>query len=127
MIQAARDICPTGSLHLALEDEETLRDKTRRLLEGAQDAHRFKPSAIALHPHRDELWVLSAATRALAVVSLDGALRAAYPLPRDPLYQPEGLAFLPNGDLLIASEGVDKNAALVHYRFADPDVPDPSP
>ncbi len=66
----------------------------------------FHPSAIAVHPITGELFVLSASDRLLAVYS--DTLRCAVPLPAERFYKPEGLAFYPNGDLLISSEGDKK-------------------
>lgn len=63
----------------------------------------FHPSAIAVHPITGELYVLSASDRLLAIYG--DALRAVVPLPSERFFKPEGLAFLPNGDLLISNEG----------------------
>lgn len=68
----------------------------------------FNPSALAIHPLTNDLYVLSADNPFLAVFSSD-SLKAVYPLPPGSYFKPEGLAFYPNGDLLIASEGNKKN------------------
>lgn len=67
---------------------------------------RFSPSAVALHPRTGQLFVLSADERLLAIY--DDELQRVIPLPVADFYKPEGLAFLPNGDLLISSEGDKK-------------------
>ena len=71
---------------------------------------RFNPSAIAMHPHNGEMYVLSADDRLLAVYE-NNRLKQVYPLPAEIYYKPEGLAFAGNGDLFISSEGI-KNGYL---------------
>lgn len=72
----------------------------------AHHAVKFHPSAAAVHPITGELYVLSATDRLLAIYGDD--LRAVVPLPAERCYKPEGLAFHPNGDLLISNEGDKK-------------------
>jgi uncharacterized protein YjiK len=69
-----------------------------------------------VHPVSGEVYLLSSVTKAVVVLGPDGGLRHVWPLPEDRFEQPEGLAFLPSGDLFIASEGVDGPGRL--YRFA---------
>lgn len=79
---------------------------------------RFSPSAVAVHPVTGELYVLSAADRLLAVYG--DALQRVLPLPAADFYKPEGLAFLPNGDLLISNEGDKKGlvqANVLRFRW----------
>lgn len=66
----------------------------------------FHPSAIAVHPISGELYVLSATDRLMAIYG--DTLRAVIPLPAERYYKPEGIAFHPNGDLLISNEGDKK-------------------
>jgi uncharacterized protein YjiK len=78
----------------------------------------FQPSALAIHPITREIYVLSAVQYPmLAVLSPQGQVQALYPLPLDLFEQPEGLSFAPNGDLWICSEGKDKPAQLLFYRY----------
>ncbi|HNO04143.1 MAG TPA: hypothetical protein PKK49_02540 [Flavobacteriales bacterium] len=79
---------------------------------------RFSPSAVAIHPRTGQLYVLSADDRLLAIYG--DALERVTPLPATDHYKPEGLAFLPNGDLLISSEGDKKGlvqASIVRFRW----------
>lgn len=82
---------------------------------------KFKPSALGVHPATGELYVLSASLKAVVGLDRDGTLRHTWPLPGDAFEQPEGLAFLPDGGLVIASEGDDGPAML--YRFSAADSP----
>lgn len=80
----------------------------------------FKPSALAVHPRTSELYVLSASRRALAVFAPDGALTAAVALPSGRYPQPEGITFLPDGTLFIASEGGHGAATLLRFAETPP-------
>lgn len=83
--------------------------------------NRFAPSAVAIHPLTQHLFVLAASGNALAELDAQGSLLAVQKLPRKLFPQPEGLAFAPNGDLYIASEMGDKGAAgLIQFFRAAP-------
>lgn len=73
-------------------------------------------SELALHPTRAELYVLSAQDRCVLVVDLHGELLDLHVFPEALLPQAEALAFLPDGDLLIASEGGHGPARLCRFR-----------
>lgn len=77
----------------------------------------FKPSALAVHPASGDLYVLSSTEQALVVFGPGGDLRHAWRLSQAQFEQPEGLAFFPNGDVFISSEGVDGPPML--FRFAE--------
>ncbi|HET6566530.1 MAG TPA: SdiA-regulated domain-containing protein [Rhodothermales bacterium] len=76
---------------------------------------KFKPSALAVQPSTGNIYVLSSVAKVIVAVDPSGAIRHVWPLSEDLFEQPEGLAFLPGGDLLISSEGVDGPAML--YRI----------
>lgn len=77
-------------------------------------------SELAVHPRTSDLWILSSADKALLVVDRKGDLVHLQLFDPALLSQPEALAFLPCGDLVVASEGRDGPAVLVRYaRVAD--------
>lgn len=79
----------------------------------------FQPSAAEIHPVTKALYVLSASDRLLVV--LHGGTIKVHPLPSEIFFKPEGLAFLPNGDMLISSEGDKKGIAkgsIMRFRYA---------
>ena len=79
-------------------------------------ANFFSPSGIAVHPITRDVYVLSSAKKRLVVLDYDsGAIKYAIRLNKKLLPQPEGIAFDPNGDLILSSEG-KKGEGLV-YRF----------
>lgn len=80
----------------------------------------FKPSALAVHPVSGAVYVLSSAAKALVVLGEDGGLQHVWRLPEAMFEQPEGLSFLPDGTLFLASEGGEGPAML--YRFSQSDA-----
>ena len=98
-------------------DAGGLNDAIRRAVEPAADLSGFKPSALGLHPITGELYVLSSVRKALVVLNPAGEMVEVWVLPEKRFRQPEGLAFLPNGDLFVASEGSGKKATLMRFNY----------
>lgn len=80
-----------------------------------QSKGKFRPSGLAVHPATGDVYIVSSVAKAIVVVGGDGQVRRVWDLPEDIFEQPEGLAFLPNGDLFVSSEGADGPGML--YRF----------
>jgi uncharacterized protein YjiK len=82
-----------------------LRDAAKQL--GIPDAKKLEllPSELAVVPGKQELLLLFASDRLLLRVDFTGKALAARALDKDVLPQAEGLTFLPDGRLLVASEG----------------------
>lgn len=85
------------------------------------DTRKLRPSALAVHPLTGHTVVLSSRREALIALNPDGDVVDVWDLSPAGFEQPEGLAFLPNGDALVASEGGD-GPAVVH-RFAYQNAP----
>jgi uncharacterized protein YjiK len=83
---------------------------------GLSDKKDFKPSALAVHPESGRIYVLSSVRQAIVVLDPAGDVVAEWDLDGAGFEQPEGLAWLPNGDLLISSEGVERSGVV--KRFA---------
>lgn len=77
----------------------------RTLLAPILDLEGFKPSALAVHPLTGDIFVISSVLKAIAVLNPAGKLTALIPVEVDGMPQPEGLAFLSTGDILISTEG----------------------
>lgn len=91
---------------------------TRRNKKGKEKSDfNFHPSDLAVHPITGDYFIVSGSDRTLIAVSPAGELLGTATFPRSLLEQPEGLAFQPNGDLLIASEGAGRPAVLVRFLF----------
>lgn len=63
------------------------------------------PSAIAIHPSNNYLYILSSPAELLIVMDRQGNLKHLQKLELDLFIQPEGMTFLRNGTLLISNEG----------------------
>lgn len=72
-------------------------------------------SSVAVHPSTRQLYLLSAADRAVLVFDLGGRLCAAYYFQGREMPKIEAMTFLENGNLVIASEGVDAPARLMVF------------
>ena len=67
---------------------------------------------VAVHPETGDLWLLSAGDRALLVVDRKGQLRGMHFFSTVEMPQPEAATFLPNGHLVLGSEGAGGQAVL---------------
>jgi uncharacterized protein YjiK len=88
----------------------------RTVLGPLLDAGGFKPAAIAIHPFNRQLYTVSSVMKSAVVLSPDGELLAAVPIPDRLFRQPEGMAFTENGDLYIANEGGEGRATLLRFK-----------
>lgn len=78
---------------------------------------KFKPSAIAIHPIEDKIYVLASVGKLLVILNRDGSIHATYPISARVLSQPEGLCFAPNGDMYISSEGEGDRGYILKYSM----------
>jgi uncharacterized protein YjiK len=78
---------------------------------------KFRTSAIAIHPITKQLYVLSAADHSLFVFNGDGSLAQMTLLEQHTFNKSEGIAFLPDGDMLITNEGQDKKPTLLRFNY----------
>ncbi len=81
------------------------------------DINAFKPSAVGIHPITGEVYVLSSVAKLVLVLDRDGTVAAMWPLSPRLFPQPEGLAFLPDGTLFIASEAAGGDATLLRFAY----------
>ena len=77
---------------------------SRDFLHDSEDA--FNPSGIAIHPCSADLYVIgSKGEKMIVCYGCDGHFKEALKLDKDQFLQPEGIAFLSSGELVISSEG----------------------
>jgi len=69
---------------------------------------KFKPSAAAINPLTNDVWILSSVNQLLIVTDNKGNTKNVFTLNPAIFKQPEGIAFTPWGDLLISNEATDK-------------------
>lgn len=77
----------------------------------------FKPSAIAIHPRTDELFLISSYNMMLIILSEEGKLLHAEKLDPFLLVEPEGMCFDMDGTLYISSKGSKGSTGKIH-RFS---------
>ncbi len=82
-----------------------------------RDQIKFKPSAIGFHPISKNYYILSSVRRMVLVVNKSGEIQASYPIARRVLGQPEGIAFAPNGDMYISSEGEGERGFILKFKM----------
>lgn len=80
----------------------------------------FHPSAIEIHPGTGSLILVAAREEALVEVDVHGEIQATQKLKRKQHPQPEGVAFLPDGSLLLADEGQGKLGTITRYPLKHP-------
>ncbi|RYY43977.1 MAG: hypothetical protein EOO06_18900, partial [Chitinophagaceae bacterium] len=64
----------------------------------------FMPSAIAVHPVQNDIYILDGPRSRMLVAGPDGQVKKLYELGNQ-FYKPEGISFSPAGDLFISNEG----------------------
>ena len=101
----------------ALAPEHPLNAVIRRLAAPITDLKGFKPSAIAIHPITRHVFVISSVRKMLLSLTPEGSTDGLWLLPEKLFNQPEGLAFLPNGDLFISNEGGNGKATLLRFNY----------
>lgn len=69
---------------------------------------KFKPSAAAINPLTNDVWILASTNQLLIVTDRKGHTKAVYTLNPVIFRQPEGITFTPWGDMLISNEASDK-------------------
>jgi uncharacterized protein YjiK len=74
----------------------------------------FKPSAIAVDPLTQDLYVLASVGKLLIVLTPDYEIKAVKKLSKKKFAQPEGICFSPDGDLFISNEGGNQKSNFYH-------------
>ncbi len=78
---------------------------------------RFRISALGIHPVTGKLFVLSALDHSIFVFDEKGQIEHIERLNREMFNKAEGIAFLPNGDMLITNEGQNKKPTLLRFKY----------
>ncbi len=78
---------------------------------------RFEPSAAAIHPVLQKLFIISSASNQLIITGLDGKLEGVYELGKKLFPQPEGITFKSNGDMYISNEGRAEKATILRFPY----------
>lgn len=81
------------------------------------DDANFDPSAAAIHPVNKRLYILASAGNLLVIADTRGKIIEAYKLNPGQFPQAEGIAFAPNGDMLITNEGKNGPPTLQVFKY----------
>ena len=103
------DTFSTGPLYVI-----PLRDVTRLMKDHSAEC---KPSAAAVHPVTQKLYVIASVGKVLLVCSLKGEVEKVYSLNPDLFSQPEGICFSPAGDMYISNEGLQGKATIIRFPY----------
>ena len=79
----------------------------------------FRPSAIALHPFSNEIYLLSSVNKLLCIIDQEGNIINVYPLENKYFRQPEGICFNMKGDLYISNEASGGTANILKFNYGD--------
>ena len=79
---------------------------------------KFKPSAAAINPLTNDVWILASTNQLLIVTDRKGHTKEVYTLNPVMFTQPEGITFTPWGDMIISNEAGDKydTATLLIFK-----------
>jgi uncharacterized protein YjiK len=79
---------------------------------------KFKPSAAAINPVTDELYIVSSVNKLLVITDRKGNPKATYRIDAGLFKQPEGITFTPEGDMIISNESADRGVAnLLFFKY----------
>ncbi|HRH39821.1 MAG TPA: SdiA-regulated domain-containing protein [Flavobacteriales bacterium] len=120
--RATRTLLPQPVLSFSVEEvvrqaaAKGIALPTRTTPKGREvSALKLRLASVAVDPISDHYFLLSAVDRTLLVLDRNGAFVDLFLLNAALLPKPEGITFLPNGDLIITSEGKGTPPRLVRY------------
>ena len=115
---------PYRQINLETLEEELVRDGLdkfslglKKFLDAAGESGVLAPSGIAVHPNTHDLFVVSAKSGLLVVLSPTGQLKYLEELPRSSFLFPESITFTPEGDLLIGNEGKGGEPNILFFKY----------
>ncbi len=76
-----------------------------------------KPSAAAIHPKTNKVFIIASVGKILLQCSLDGKVEKAFKINPVMFQQPEGITFAPNGDMFISNEAAEGKATILKFPF----------
>ena len=79
--------------------------------------HHFAPSALAMHPKTNTLYIVSSVGKLMVELSQEGAILNKYSLNYAQFTQPEGIFFTENGDLYISNEGKKGKGNILKFDY----------
>ena len=78
----------------------------------------FRPSAAAIHPVQNKLYIVSSIGKLMVVTDTKGKVQQTIPISPIMFPQPEGITFAANGDMYISNESpLDERATLLKFNY----------
>ncbi|MEZ4883772.1 MAG: hypothetical protein R3E32_03460 [Chitinophagales bacterium] len=84
---------------------------------GSTDLLAFQTSGLAIHPITGDYYLVSSKDNFFMILSNEGQFRYIRQLDSSIFRKPEGITFLPNGDLFISNEGVSEIANITRFNY----------
>ena len=78
---------------------------------------KLQPSAGAIHPILQKLFILSSASNQLVIADLNGKVESVHKLSPKLFPQPEGITFKEKGDMYISNEGINAKGTLLKFVY----------
>ncbi|MEO7394313.1 MAG: SdiA-regulated domain-containing protein [Chitinophagaceae bacterium] len=78
---------------------------------------KFQPSAAAINPMLQKLFIISSASNQLVVADLSGKVESVHELSKKLFPQPEGIAFKQSGDMYITNEGLNTKSTMLKFVY----------
>lgn len=78
---------------------------------------KLQPSAAAIHPVTQKLFIISSASNQLVIADKNGKVESVYQLGTKLFPQPEGITFKSNGDMYISNEGVSAKSTILRFIY----------
>jgi len=100
-----------------VDKSKLINEETRNLLDPEKGDVTFQPSEIAIHPITDEICLISTVGKLMVVMNRAGKILHIESLDPAIFKQPEGLCFLPNGDMYISDEGREGKANILLFKY----------
>lgn len=92
-----------------------------RLIRKDRDAI-FRPSAAAVNPMDNKVYMVSPLGNLMVVTDKKGKVEQAFKISSLLFNQPEGITFAPNGDMYISNElGLEPTATLLKFKYTRPE------
>ena len=90
--------------------------KLARVLGISDPYGNFRPAGIAIHPQKDEIYIISSVGKLLTVLDREGYILGVQALDPALFRQPEGICFSPDGDLYISNEGKGGKGYILKFK-----------
>ncbi len=77
----------------------------------------FRPAAVAVHPVTGHIFIISARDRVMLSFDREGQITGLSVLDAELFLQPEGMAFLPDGTMIVVNESPKKKPGLLLFEW----------